>query len=264
MEWDKLTSHDFVKAVRTSQRVCLLPIGCIEKHGDHLPLGTDVLYVNRLCVQTAEKEPAVVFPYFYLSQISEAKHQPGTIAIKPELLIPLLESICDEISRNGLKKIIIVNGHGGNSSMLQYFLMTLLSKEKDYTVYCVSWYEGGADTGKDFLEAIHDGHGGEIETSGIMHYYPGLAKTPKSQKAFPLKRLSHLHANGISTPLDWYSNYPDHLCADGTPGSSEKGERMTEIQMKKLIRQIKLVKGDKATPALYREFIKKAKGCIDI
>ncbi|HCE44094.1 MAG TPA: creatininase [Lentisphaeria bacterium] len=259
MEWDKLTSPDFARAVKKAQGVCLLPIGCIEKHGDHLPLGTDVLFVDRFCCQAAEKEPAVVFPYFYLSQINEAKHQPGTIALKPELLLPLLENICDEISRNGLKKIIIVNGHGGNASMLSYFLMTLLAKEKDYTVYNVYWYDGAGKACKDFLEAKHDGHGGEIETSGIMHYYPELVTTPKSKKSLPLKRLTHLHENGIATPVDWYSNYPDHLSSDGTPGSAEKGAKIAELQMKKLIRQIQLIKKDKTTPALYREFLKRAR-----
>ncbi len=259
MEWDKLTSPDFAKAVKNVRGVCLLPIGCMEKHGDHLPLGTDALYVHRLCAQAAEAEPAVVFPYFFLSQITEAKHQPGTVALKPELLLPLLENLCDEIARNGLKKILLVNGHGGNNSMLAYFLMTLLAKDKDYTVYSVFWYDGAPAAGKAFLEARHDGHGGEIETSGILHYYPELVTTPKSLKRLPLNRLAPLRESGISTPVDWYANYPDHLSADGTPGSAEKGRKLTELQMQRLINQIRLVKKDKVTPALYREFSKRAR-----
>ncbi len=259
MEWDKLTSPGFAKAVKKAKGVCLLPIGCIEKHGGHLPLGTDILFIYKLCCLAAEKEPAVVFPYFYLSQISEARHQPGTIALKFDLLMPLLENICDEIGRNGLKKIIIVNGHGGNMGLLSFFNMMFNDKKKDYTVYGVAPFTTVKHGGNKLFKAKKDGHGGEGETSQIMYLYPELRTnaTPIGN-GMPLKRLKNLQDNNISTGIDWYSNYPEHLAADKTPGSREKGKVLVELQMEKLVNQIRLVKKDRMAPALIREFHKKA------
>ena len=118
MNWEKLTSPDFEIAVKTCGRVCLLPLGVIEKHGDHLPLGQDAMVIHRLCTEAAEIEPAMVFPFFYLGRINEARHQPGTISLKYELILPVLESMCDEIARNGFDRILLANGHGGNINIL--------------------------------------------------------------------------------------------------------------------------------------------------
>ena len=112
MEWDKLTSTEFPDAVTAAQGLCLLPFGCIEKHGDHLPLGMDSMAAYEIACAAAQTEPAVVFPYHFLGAIVEGRHQPGTIGLKYELLIPLMENIFDEIGRNGFRKILIVNFHG--------------------------------------------------------------------------------------------------------------------------------------------------------
>ena len=101
MNWEKLTAREFEQGVKDCEGVCLLPIGVLERHGDHLPLGQDVITIHEQCVRAAELEPAMVFPFYFLGKIAEGRHLPGTIALKCELLIPVLENICDEISRNG-------------------------------------------------------------------------------------------------------------------------------------------------------------------
>ena len=90
---------------RTAGGVCILPFGVLEKHGDHLPLGTDALTAHAIAVRAAEQEPALVFPLFYFGMNTHAKCEPGAIAIRFDLLLQLLESVCDEISRNGFDKI---------------------------------------------------------------------------------------------------------------------------------------------------------------
>ena len=97
MQWENLTAPDFAAAVKETRGVCLLPLPCIEKHGEHLPLGTDLFIGMEIARRAAEIEPAVVFPPFYLTQILEARHQPGTIAIGTHLMLKLLEAVCDEI-----------------------------------------------------------------------------------------------------------------------------------------------------------------------
>ena len=82
MQWEHLTATDFAAAARDTG-VCILSIGVLEKHSEHLPLGTDFLNGHRVACMAAEKEPAVVFPPFYFGQIYEARCFPGTITLKP-------------------------------------------------------------------------------------------------------------------------------------------------------------------------------------
>src|SRR6202023_998310 len=114
VHWEELTASDFREGIHRSLGTCLLPFGILEKHGPHLPLGTDLLNVRYASLQAASEEYAVVFPEYYFGQIFEAKHEPGTIAYSMELQLRLLQETADEMARNGCKKIIIVHGHGGN------------------------------------------------------------------------------------------------------------------------------------------------------
>ena len=79
-KWEELTAPDFVQAIHQSQGVCVLPFGIIEKHGPHLPLGTDLLDVRFAVTNAVKQEYAVVFPEYYFGQIFEARQQPGTLA----------------------------------------------------------------------------------------------------------------------------------------------------------------------------------------
>ncbi len=136
--WEELTGADFRDAIQQAQGTCLLPFGILEKHGPHLPLGTDLLNVRYASLHAAAQEYAVVFPEYYFGQIFEAKHEPGTVAYSRELQFLLLQETTDEMARNGCKKILIVNGHGGNESLLPYFAQTELDKFHDYVVY-IQW-----------------------------------------------------------------------------------------------------------------------------
>jgi len=121
VHWEELTASDFREGIHRSAGVCLLPFGILEKHGPHLPLGTDLLDVRYAALHAAEQEYAVVFPEYYFGQIAEAKHEPGTMAFSRSMQMALLQETTDEMARNGCKKILIVNGHGGNSSLLPFF-----------------------------------------------------------------------------------------------------------------------------------------------
>jgi creatinine amidohydrolase len=113
-KWEELTAPDFVQAIHQSQGVCVLPFGIIEKHGPHLPLGTDLLDVRFAVTNAVKQEYAVVFPEYYFGQIFEARQQPGTVAYSLSTQLTLLQETVSEMARNGCKKIVIVNGHGGN------------------------------------------------------------------------------------------------------------------------------------------------------
>src|SRR5713226_564363 len=126
VHWEELTAEDFRNAIQQSQGTCLLPFGILEKHGPHLPLGTDLLDVRHAALAAAQQEFAVVFPEYYFGQIFEARHEPGTVAYSAHLQLELLQETTDEMARNGCKKIIIANGHGGNNHLLPFFAQTQL------------------------------------------------------------------------------------------------------------------------------------------
>ncbi|MCU1242757.1 MAG: Creatininase [Candidatus Acidoferrum typicum] len=92
-KWEELTAQDFRQAIQQAKGTCLLPFGILEKHGPHLPLGTDLLNVRYASLQATSHEYAVVFPEYYFGQIFEAKHEPGTIAYSMELQLRLLHGL---------------------------------------------------------------------------------------------------------------------------------------------------------------------------
>ena len=135
VHWEELTSEIFGPVY--SSRVVLV---CCQSEswksmGHICPLGPDLLDVRYAALRAAEQEYAVVFPEYYFAQIFEARHEPGTVAYSPQIQLALLQETTDEMARNGCKKVMIVNGHGGNESLLPYFAQTQLEKPHDYVVY---------------------------------------------------------------------------------------------------------------------------------
>ena len=264
MLWEELTAGEFVRACKESQNTCLLPLGVIEKHGGHLPLGTDMFSARWLAEETAKIEPVVVFPYYMFGQIAEADHCPGTIALKPELMIALLEEICGIISRNGLKKIVILDCHGGNVYFLKYFVQSLLYAKRDYVVYVVrpSFDERTRQTLVEMFDGGAFGeHAGNTETSGILHIHNDLVKPQQMEPegALSWNRLEELHQDAF-TPMFWYANHPTHQAGDPSRASAEAGETMHDAQIQYIAKILKAIKDDTVTAHLVNEFYEKAAG----
>src|SRR5579863_6998723 len=137
VKWEELTADDFVRAIEKAQGTCLLPFGIVEKHGPQLPLGTDLINVRYAALHGAGQEYAVVYPEYYFGQIFEARQEPGTIAYSASLQLELLQETTDEMARNGCKKIVIVNGHGGNNHLLPFFAQSQMASPHDYVVYAM-------------------------------------------------------------------------------------------------------------------------------
>jgi creatinine amidohydrolase len=259
MQWENLTATDFASAVRQTN-VCILAMGVLEKHSEHLPLGTDFLNGHRLACLAADKEPAVVFPPFYFGQIYEARCFPGAFTLRPALLLELIQGVLDEIGRNGFKKIILLNAHGGNNHLLPFLAQTTLWEEKPYVLYdYTDSLTIQPDKFKEIVETINHGHACECETSISLANHPDLVKMERvpAEPADPLKRMSALAGNfsGIS----WYADYPDHYAGDARPANSEKGRALQNLQVESFARFITSVKADQITPVLQREFFERVR-----
>jgi len=254
------SAPEFVQAVELSDSVCIIPIGILEKHGPHLPLGTDLLDVRETALRAVGKEYSIVFPAYYFGQIYEAKHQPGTIAYSPKLVWNLLQETCNELSRNGLKKIILVNGHGGNNYFLPYFCQAQLSSYRDYVVVLFS-----PESDSTVIQKVNalrktktGGHAGETETSMMLSHRPDLTHVEqgKDQSGESQKRLSHLKY--IYTGIWWYADYPNHYAGDGSEASQELGNLLIDSRAEQLAKLIKSLKEDDSISRLQQKFYKKS------
>jgi creatinine amidohydrolase len=254
VRWEELTATDFVEAAERAKGVCALPIGVIEKHGPHLPLGTDVMAVREVSVRAAEREYVVVFPHYYFGQIYEARHQPGCVTIPPELLTALLQAVCDDIGRNGFEKILIVDGHGGNTAWLRYFCQTQLARRTPYVVFTATSYEAELDAQIQAMRKTDwGGHADEIETACMMEIRPDLVHLDRAgaESGLPMKRMT---VQDVNTAMRWYADFPNHYAGDPSGAAAELGSLVVEAQVRGLAEVFRSVKEDETTRKLQEEF----------
>lgn len=261
VQLEELTAVQFKEAVKKSSQTAILPIGVLEKHGPHMPLGTDVYTAREMALRAAEMEYAVVFPWYYFSQINEARHQPGTIAYSPELIWKVLQETLNELSRNGFKKIIIINGHGGNAAFLEYFGISQLSEKRDYALY---WYKPAYD--REVIKqaeavSMHDPvnqHAGNRETSMVESIVPELVHPDLAgtQQGVDLDRISNL--DHVYTGIWWYASFPNHYAGDGSKATAEAGQLIMDSIVAQFADVIKDIKEDKNVPQLMEQFYKDA------
>lgn len=257
---EELSSPRFVQALELSKGVCIIPLGIIEKHGPHLPLGTDLFEARQAATEAAKKEYAVVFPPYFAGQIFEARHQPGTIAYSSELMWKMLEETCNELARNGLKKIILVNGHGGNTSFLEYFCQSQLAERKDYVVVLFR-QEDDPVTGKEIeklKKAKLDGHAGEGETSMMYSIRPDLvdAGVISNESGLDQKRLEKMPFG--YTGIWWYAQFPNHFAGDVVVPDKRLGELMFKSWSDQIVELIRYLKNNNSVEQLQDEFYSRA------
>jgi creatinine amidohydrolase len=259
-KWEELTAADFVKALEASGGTCALPFGVLEKHGPAGPLGTDLINVRYTTLLAVKEEYAIVFPEYYFGQIFEARHQPGTVAYSSRLQLDLLRETVAEMARNGCRKILIVNGHGGNTQLIQYFAQTLLDSPRDYIVYALMAL--GSAQGTSAASAPSrpgvDGHAGEGEISNVMAARPDLAHPERSstESGADLQRLEL--PEGVYTGIWWYARYPNHYGGDSAAASAARGEASTSATGVRIANAIRAIKRDAAGPALQNEFFERS------
>ena len=125
MRWEELTSPE-IGALDRDRTVLVLPLGSVEQHGNHMPLGTDTLLAQAVCLAAAEQagKVAVLPPPWYGFSAHHMRF-PGSITLRAETLMALAEDVVGAVVKHGFRRILIVNGHGGNGGVIDVLASTL-------------------------------------------------------------------------------------------------------------------------------------------
>ena len=235
MFWEQITVDQFAAARETCGGVCVIPIGCLEKHGNQLPLGTDIL--------TARTAAAL-----------------GTVALSSQLQYHMLEELCEEIARNGFHKILFVNGHGGNTNFLRYFSQSRHERPCDYTVFTYELSYMTDEQYESFLKlngpVKESGHADIYETSVVMAVAPEQVhmEALRPQDGHSLGRMDAYGKAGAYAGISWYASYPCQLAGDPSEATAQKGELLLNAYVNNLVKLFDLLKKDDVPGELQEEF----------
>ena len=257
VEWVKLAYPD-VAALDKERTIAIIPVGSIEVHGPHLPLGLDAMVAYRVVVEAAKRSPpAVVLPPLFYAYVPENRHFPGTVSLSGSTLLKLLEEICDEVYRNGFKRILVFNGHGGNIRPLRLFVREMQEKGKRYLLYV--WAEPWRALRK-LIEEIREteaiGHAGEIETSYALYLFPSLCRIDRVKK--PAKLGSEQVVEGVETMADCVCYAVEGYVGDPRAANPDKGRRLFERWVEETARVLELIRRDELYEKVIEDFYAKA------
>jgi creatinine amidohydrolase len=238
VHWCEMTGPEVARFAQQTD-VAILPVGCVEMHGPHLPTGTDGFTAQKLANMIARREPCIVLPPLFYNTNHSMRKYPGTIGIPPDVVKALYEAICDEAARNGFRKIAILICHG-SSEIVAYHLQNVLfersrredQRPKPYSVF-VLWIGDALHQLQPEVEKLWEsaptqmGHGGEMETSLVLAARPDLVK-PEQLEPLPEGEGPYYPktVQGVTYPLDWIKQVPRGYI--GTPhlATAEKGKQV--------------------------------------
>jgi creatinine amidohydrolase len=165
------------------------------------------------------------------------------------------------MARNGCKKVIIVNGHGGNEHLLPFFAQGQLEKPHDYVVYVLGLVQ--PPPGGPSAKTTVDMHAGETETSVMMISRPDLVHRDRASRESGADQARLQLPPGLYTAIWWYARFPNHYSGDGSAATHELGEYKMNAWIAAIGNAIRAVKADQNSLQLQHEFFEKAKHPLD-
>lgn len=234
-QWEHLTARRLHELAR-GDCVAVLPIGAIEQHGAHLPTGTDTTCATRLVTDAvgALKDPerAVILPSFAYGYSHDHHGFPGTISLPHRVMEDVIVAIATDVLATGFRRLLLVNGHGSNDRLMYYALRTVRDRSTvDHLAVGVTYWKAAAAKLSELRMTQYGGmaHGGELETSLMLHYAPeqvhmnaAAAELPRSYTAW---RGGDLLDGGVTIVPERFTDRTDSgVIGDPTTATPETGE----------------------------------------
>jgi creatinine amidohydrolase len=228
-DWLSLTTQEFSRA-----RIAVLPVAAVEQHGPHLPVGVDSYiaeaYLTRVRALLPKGSSAVLLPVQTIGASDEHRAFSGTLTLSPETTLRTFIEIGESVTRAGIRKLVIINSHGGNIALIDLAARQLRVKHSMLAVH-TSWGRFGYPEGL-FSEAelTHGIHGGDIESSIMLAAYPGLVRREKIANFVPStiameRNYQYLRAD-LPVGFGWMTQdlHASGAVGDASLAAAEKGE----------------------------------------
>jgi len=250
--WADLSARDFAAAQASglaAQTVAVLPVAAVEQHGPHLPLSVDATLLQGVidaAVPLLPPDlPALFLPPQNVGLSTEHLAYPGTLTLSPATLIALWTELGECVACAGVKKLLLLNGHGGNVSAMD-IVARELRQRCGLIVYSASWFSlplPDAVAGRFSAEEHRFGiHGGEIETSMMRHLAPATVRMEHARdwRSTSQDRAEHyaILGNGKSAKLGWAMQdyHPDGAVGNAAAATADKGRAVVQAAGEALAR----------------------------
>jgi len=227
--------------------VALLPVGAIEQHGPHLPLDTDAwdadYLTQRVAAECSEPKP-LALPLIPYGVSFHHDDFPGTIGVSNDALARMVYDVGMSCARNGITKLVIINGHGGNQATLQFAAQMIA---RDAHIFTTVDSGETSDVDLDALcETANDVHAGEIETATSLATRPHLVRMDLAEREAQSFSSSYLDFSARRS-VEWYARTAkissSGVLGDPTRATPEKGREMWEIMVRNLVELVEHLKG---------------------
>lgn len=282
MLWENLREPQFPEAVEKSKGVCVVPIGAMEKHGPHLPVGTDNIIAERTAILAAELEPVVVFPTFGFGNVNSLQNTYGAICFSNKLILDIFTELCREIARSGFKKILLLSSHGGNVFLLPTLCNSTREQKLDYVVmYAKSYGTTPADLRKALIDRrcdfpyvtdediaffetyfekpMQEGHADLDELLLVHESRPETVdlSVMGDENGENRHRTDHLKKFGIYTGGGWFADFPDSYAGSYFECDNERLDKAyMQLRVEYIAKMYKAVKDDTEMLAINDEWNK--------
>jgi len=222
----------------TENDIAILPVGSNEEHGPQNPLGTDHLIAKAIAEETAGRTGALCLQVIPFGVSSHHKQFWGTIYISSKTFQNYVKEVCLALSYYGVRKIVIVNGHGGNL----YALIEMVRELREQGIFTsiFQWWRAANKFLPDLFEPEERRHASAEETSVNLALHPQIVDMDKAVDEEPRKHVAQ--AEGITLPLDTADYTSSGVFGKSTTASAEKGEEVFEAVVNELVEHVNVLK----------------------
>lgn len=254
--WGDFKASDFAR-IDPEQTVAVLPVAAVEQHGPHLPLSTDADIMNGMLATAIPLIPREldvrILPVQVVGKSDEHVYAPGTLTLPATSLIEGWTELGASVARAGLRKLVVVTSHGGNEEVMGIVTRNLRVRFGMMAVR-TSWERFGRPEGLFSAHEVRRGiHGGDIETSLMLHFRPDLvdmgmaqdfaSSADKAENEFELLNAQSPHAFAwIASDLN-----PHGVVGNAASATAEKGRLTAEHQAKGFITLLNDIRKAKLT-----------------